>query len=129
MASQKRVACAAQVLLAQRMRYTARIMIVRYLIAVLGALAITISLLLFMNDVTQRYVTKDPVRYFRIMDVIYNPDRGRERVRPPSDPRLAPEVPELEHDPLREAPRATPDDPSLSIDPALLRQPLEPESA
>jgi hypothetical protein len=104
-------------------------MIVRYLIAVLGALAITIGLLLFMQDVTQRYVTKDPIRYFRIMDVIYHPDRGRERVQPPSDPRLAPEVPDLEHDPLREAPRPEADDPTLTIDPELLRPPVVPESA
>ena len=111
------------------MGYTSITMIVRYIIAVLGALAITIGLLLFMNDVTQRYVTKDPIRYFRIMDVIYSPDSGRRRVQPPSDPRLAPEVPELEHDPLREAPGAPVDDPSLSIDPELLQPPRAPEAA
>ncbi len=111
------------------MSYTLATMFLRYVIAVLGALAITVSLLLFMNDMTQRYVTKDPIRYFRIMDVIYKPDRGRQRVQPPADPRLAPDVPELEHDPLREAPRVAPEDPALSIDPELLRAPLEPESA
>lgn len=104
-------------------------MILRYLIAAIGALAVTIGLLLFMSDVTQRYVTEDPIRYFRIMDVIYNPDRGRQRVTPPSDPRLAPEVPDLEHDPLREAPLLAPDDPTLTIDPELLRPPVTPESA
>jgi hypothetical protein len=104
-------------------------MVLRYVIAALGALAVTIGLMLFMSDVTQRYVTKDPIRYFQIMDVIYNPDRGRQRVQPPSDPRLAPEVPELEHDPLQEAPRPDPNDPTLTIDPELLRGPVTPEAA
>jgi len=112
------------------MRYTSHAMIVRYLVAVIGALAITIGLFLFMNDVTQRFVTKDPVRYFRIMDFIPSPDRGRQRVRPPSDPRLAPDMPELEHDPLRESsPGFNPDDPALSVDPAILQPPVAPESA
>jgi hypothetical protein len=121
-------ACAAATAV-PRYRVNFATMILRYLFAAIGALAVTIGLLLFMSDITQRYVTEDPIRYFRIMDVIYNPDRGRQRVRPPSDPRLAPEVPDLEHDPLREAPLPVPDDPSLTIDPELLRPPVAPESA
>lgn len=103
-------------------------MITRYLIAIIGALAITLGLFFFMNDLAQRYVTRDPTRYFQIMDFIPGPDRGRERVRPPSDPRLAPEVPDLEHDPLRELAPPEPD-PALTIDPEILRQPVVPESA
>lgn len=102
-------------------------MITRYLIAILGALTITLGLLFFMSDIAQRYVTRDPTRYFRIMDYIPGPDR--ERVRPPSDPRLAPQVPELEHDPLRERVSPGPSDPSLEVDPEILRRPVVPESA
>jgi hypothetical protein len=102
-------------------------MIVRYLIAVIGAVAITIGLLMFMMDVSHRYVTDDPIRYFQIMDFIPGPDRSGERIKPPSDPRLAPEVPELEHEPLQGVPQPT--DPGVTIDPEILRQPVLPESA
>jgi hypothetical protein len=104
-------------------------MIIRYLIATLGALAITIGLLIFMKDVTTRYVNDDPIRYFRILDFIPGPDRGRERIQPPSDPRLAPSVPELEQEPL-EAPRQQLDpSPDITIEPEILRAPVVPESA
>lgn len=103
-------------------------MIIRYLIAVLGALAITIGLLMFMNDVTQRYVRDDPLRYFRIMDFIPAPDRGRQRIERPTDPRLAPKVPELEPEPLQQ--EAAPEtEPEMEIDPEILRRPVVPESA
>ena len=105
-------------------------MIIRYLIALVGAAAITIGLLMFMNGFTQRYVTRDPIRYFRIMDFIPGPDRGRQRVKPPTDPRLAPKMPELEHDPLQGAPSDEgEEEPGVTIDPELLRPPVMPESA
>jgi hypothetical protein len=91
-------------------------MIARYLIALVGALAITIGMFLFMDDIAERYVMRDPIRYFRIMDVISAPDRSRERVEAPRDPRLAPAVPQLEFDPLREAP-AAPDGGIESVEP------------
>ena len=103
-------------------------MIIRYLIATIGALAITLGLMFFMKDIAQRYVTRDPTRYFQITDFIPAPDRGRERVRPPSDPRLAPDVPDLEHDPLRERAPPAPD-PMDRLDPEILREPVDPGSA
>ena len=103
-------------------------MIVRYLIAAIGALVITIGLLVFMSDMTNRYVMDDPIRYFQIMDVIIGPDRGRQRVRPPSDPRLAPDVPELEFDPLQERPAFGPAE-ELDLDPQIIQPPIVPESA
>ncbi len=104
-------------------------MFIRYLIAFIGAAAITIGLLVFMSGFVERYVTSDPIRYFQIMDFIPGPERGSERIRPPSDPRLAPEVPELEQDPLRGAPPAIEIEPGVTIDPEILRQPVVPESA
>lgn len=104
-------------------------MILRYLIAVIGALAITIGLLMFMNNITKRYVNRDPLRYFQIMDFIPGPDRSRERIAPPSDPRLAPDVPELERDPLQDALPSNEFEPGVTIDPEILRGPVVPESA
>jgi hypothetical protein len=78
-------------------------MIIRYVIAVVGAFAITIGLFMFMDDVTERWMLRDPVRYFQIMDFIPAPARGRERIERPTDPRLAPEVPDVS--PLIEGPK------------------------
>ncbi len=104
-------------------------MIVRYLIAVVGALAITIGLLVFMSDMTERYVMDDPIRYFQIMDVIISPEsRRRRRVPAPSDPRLAPDVPDLEFNPLDERPALDPDE-TLDLDPQIIQPPVVPESA
>jgi len=106
-------------------------MILRYLIAFVGALAITIGLFMFMDDIAQRYVDEDPIRYFQIFDVIPAPDRGRQRVPPPIDPRLAPELPQIEMDeaPLRERPIAEPSVPGVGIEPEITRSPVVPESA
>ncbi|MDH3421169.1 MAG: hypothetical protein OEQ25_12960 [Gammaproteobacteria bacterium] len=103
-------------------------MIVRYLIALIGGLIITIGLLVFMSGMTERYVMDDPIRYFQIMDVFIGPDRGRQRVRPPSDPRLAPDVPDLEFDPLEERPVLDPEE-SLNLDPQIIQPAVVPESA
>jgi hypothetical protein len=106
-------------------------MILRYLIALVGALAITIGLFMFMDDIANRYVLRDPIRYFQIMDVIPAPDRGRQRVPAPADPRLAPEVPRLEMDdePSGERPVTDPIGPDVSIEPEITRSPVFPESA
>ncbi len=104
-------------------------MIARYLIALVGALAITIGLLIFMSDMTNRYVMDDPIRYFQIMDVFIGPEsRRRRRVPEPTDPRLAPEVPDLEFDPLEERPTLDPNE-TLNLDPQILQPPVVPESA
>lgn len=104
-------------------------MIVRFLIAAIGALAITIGLLVFMSDLTERYVMDDPIRYFQIMDVFISPESRRpRRVRPPSDPRLAPDVPDLEFDPLEGRPALDPGE-TLDLDPQIIQPPVVPESA
>ena len=104
-------------------------MIVRYLIAIIGAAVITVGLLVFMSDMTNRYVMDDPIRYFQIMDVFIGPEsRRRRRVPAPTDPRLAPDVPDLEFDPLEERPAVDPDE-SLNLDPQIIQPPVVPESA
>ena len=104
-------------------------MIVRYIIAIFGALAITVGLLVFMSDMTNRYVMEDPIRYFQIMDVFIGPEsRRRRRVPVPTDPRLAPDVPDLEFDPLEERPPLDPDE-TLNLDPQIIQPPVVPESA
>ena len=104
-------------------------MIARYLIAVIGALAITVGLLIFMSDMTNRYVMDDPIRYFQIMDVFIGPEsRRRRRVPAPTDPRLAPDVPDLEFDPLEERPPLDPNE-TLNLDPQIIQPPVVPESA
>ncbi|NIW24757.1 MAG: hypothetical protein GWN29_09440 [Gammaproteobacteria bacterium] len=104
-------------------------MIMRYLIAVIGALAITVGLLIFMSDMTNRYVMDDPIRYFQIMDVFIGPEsRRRRRVPSPTDPRLAPDVPDLEFDPLEERPPLDPNE-TLNLDPQIIQPPVVPESA
>ena len=48
--------------------------------------------------------------------------------RPPADPRLAPDVPDLEFDPLEERPVLDPEE-SLNLDPQIIQPPVVPESA
>ncbi len=71
-------------------------MIPRLLLAAAGAAAITIGLLLLMDDVTNRYLLNDPTRYFRITDYIPAPDRGRQLPDLPVVPEVAPERPRFE---------------------------------
>jgi len=104
-------------------------MIVRFLIAAIGAVVITIGLLIFMSDMTERYVMDDPIRYFQIMDVFISPEsRRRRRVPAPTDPRLVPDVPDLEFDPLEERPPFDPGE-TLDLDPEIIQPPVVPESA
>ena len=71
-------------------------MIARVLLATLGAGAITIGLFLFMDDVANRFVLRDPTQYFAITDFIRAPDPGRQLPDVPIVPEAAPERPQLE---------------------------------
>ena len=79
-------------------------MISRLLFAALGAIAVTIGLLLFMDDVTSRYLLRDSTQYFRITDYIPAPDRGRQLPNVPVVPDSAPDRPEFEHPEEEELP-------------------------
>ena len=70
-----------------------RPVIIRYMIAFIGAAAITIALLLFMNDLVGRIFLRDPTRYFTITDFIPAPDRGRQLPDAPPSPAVAPNAP------------------------------------
>ena len=79
-------------------------MIPRLLFAALGAIAVTIGLLLFMDDVTSRYLLRDSTQYFRITDYFPAPDRGRQLPDVPVVPQIAPDRPEFEHPEEEELP-------------------------
>lgn len=79
-------------------------MISRLLLAALGAIAVTIGLLLFMDDVTSRYLLRDSTQYFRITDYFPAPDRGRQLPNVPVVPESAPVRPEFEHPEEEELP-------------------------
>ena len=71
-------------------------MIARILVAIFGAAAITIGLFLFMDDVTNRFVLRDPTQYFAITDFIRAPDRGRQLPEVTIVPETTPDRPRLE---------------------------------
>ena len=71
-------------------------MISRLLIAALGSVAVTIGLLLFMNDVSNRFVLGDPIKYFSITDYIAAPDLGRQLPSITVTPESAPNRPRLD---------------------------------
>jgi hypothetical protein len=79
-------------------------MISRLLLAAFGAAAITIGLLLFMDDVTSRYLLRDSTQYFRITDYFPAPDRGRQLPDVPVVPESAPGRPEFERPEEEELP-------------------------
>tara|TARA_B100000315_G_C14232502_1_gene431643 strand:+ start:158 stop:493 length:336 start_codon:yes stop_codon:yes gene_type:complete len=79
-----------------------RPLIIRYVIAFIGAVAITIALLLFMNDLVSHFLLRDPTRYFAITSFIPAPDRGRQLPDAPPTPTNAPDVPELEYETAEE---------------------------
>ena len=70
--------------------------VIRYAIAFVGATSITIALLLFMNDLVNRFILREPVRYFAIANYFPAPDRGRQLPDAPTSPLAAPNAPELE---------------------------------
>ncbi len=84
-------------------RYNAG-MIPRLLLAALGGMVITIGLLLFMDDVTNRYLLRDPTQYFRITDYFPAPDRGRLLPDLPVVPENAPDRPQFEVPPEEDQP-------------------------
>lgn len=75
-------------------------MIARILIAVVGASAITVSLLLGMNQVAESLRVRDATKYFQISDVIVLRS-GRWRPDRPAAPELPPERAQPELRPLR----------------------------
>ena len=79
-------------------------MIPRLLLAAFGAAAITIGLLLFMDDVTSRYLLRDTTQYFRITDYFPAPDRGRQLPDIPIIPETAPDRPQFENPEEEEQP-------------------------
>jgi hypothetical protein len=66
----------------------------RYLIATIGAAAITIALLIMMNRYATHLAIRDPIHYFGIADFIPNPDARRPRRPPAPEPR--PDLPRLD---------------------------------
>ena len=73
-------------------------MISRLLIAAFGAGTITIGLLFFMNDISNRFVLGDPIKYFSITDYIPAPARGRQLPNITVVPESPPLRPQLELD-------------------------------
>ena len=79
-----------------RKQEDSRPIIIRYVIAFVGAVSITIGLLLFMNDLIVRFLERDPIQYFSITNFIPAPDRGRQLPDAPPTPAAAPDAPELD---------------------------------
>lgn len=52
-------------------------MVSRLLVAVVGASAITIGMLLGMSEFAEIFERRDPTQYFRITDVLVRPDDGK----------------------------------------------------
>ncbi len=73
-----------------------RPVIIRYTIAFIGAAAITIALLLFMNNLVNRFFLRDPTQYFTITDFFPAPDRGRQLPDAPPSPEAAPDAPAID---------------------------------
>lgn len=63
--------------------------VVRLFVALIGASAITVGLLLSMHEVSEKVRLRDPTKYFRITDVIVLP--GSKRPERPPTPELPPE--------------------------------------
>ena len=73
-------------------------MIVRYLIAFSGAAGVTLGLLFFMNDVSERMEVGDGTLYFKITNFIPAPDLGRQLPEAPVLPELRPGAVGLEYE-------------------------------
>ena len=73
-------------------------MIVRYLIAFSGAAGVTLGLLFFMNDVSERMEVGDGTLYFKITNFIPAPDPGRQLPEAPVLPELRPGAVGLEYE-------------------------------
>jgi len=71
--------------------------VARLLIALGGALVITVLLLFGMRQVTSVFAERDSTRYFSV-DLIQAPDRGRQRPTLAPTPELPPERTRLQFD-------------------------------
>lgn len=91
-------------------------MIARILVAIVGAVVITSTLLLSMDAVTSLFGERDGTRYYRVNDVILK-DRSGRPDRPPPVARQ-PETPSAGFDlPSRDVANANPDEllPAVNI--------------
>jgi hypothetical protein len=80
----------------KKLREKARPLFIRYTVALVGALAITVAMLLFMNDLVSRFLERDAIRYFSITSYIPAPDLGRQLPDAPPAPAQAPDAPVVE---------------------------------
>lgn len=80
----------------KKLREKPRPLFIRYTVAVVGALAITVAMLLFMNDLVSRFLERDAIRYFSITSYIPAPDLGRQLPDAPPAPAQAPDAPVVE---------------------------------
>lgn len=71
-------------------------MVLRIVVASIGGAAVTIALLLLMNEATKHFKDRDPTRYFGIADFIPAPE-GRLPTPPPA-PGAQPERAQLRYD-------------------------------
>lgn len=88
-------------------------------LAVLGAAAITIGLLLGMNEIAKKFRERDPTRYFTVTEFI--PAEGIRKPRLARNPEAQPERPSVLYEPS--APQVTPSRPT--VDEAALREEAE----
>ncbi len=82
--------------LEKKLREKPRPLLIRYFVALVGASAITIAMLLFMHDLVTRFLERDPTRYFSITSFIPAPDPGRQLPDAPPAPARAPAAPVVE---------------------------------
>ena len=82
--------------LEKKLREKPRPLVIRYSVAIVGASAITIGMLLFMHDLVSRFLERDPTRYFSITSFIPAPDPGRQLPDAPPAPAQAPDAPVVE---------------------------------
>ncbi|MGI9259152.1 MAG: hypothetical protein ACR2QQ_09965 [Gammaproteobacteria bacterium] len=80
----------------KKLREKPRPLFIRYSVALAGALAITVAMLLFMNDLVSRFLERDATRYFSITSFIPAPDPGRQLPDAPPAPAQAPDAPVVE---------------------------------
>jgi len=74
-----------------------RPIIIRYTVACIGAVSITIALILFMNDLINRFFEREAIQYFAITNFIPAPNLGRQLPQAPPAPAAVPNAPQLEY--------------------------------
>jgi hypothetical protein len=98
-------------------------MLPRLVIALAGAIAVTLAMLWGMNAVTNLFRERDATRYFRVTDFIPAPD-GPRKPALPRTPEQAPESPGLEYE-RRGGPDVGVDRPAIG--PPILEPGMPPE--